>query len=220
MPREWALEAAIDDALARRIDGPVLLVEPADNIGGGAPGDCTSILRAMLRRRLDRAAVVICDPAAVAALDGLAAGATARLAIGGSSSLDPGPVDLAVELVSRSDGRFTLEDRQSHLAASQGVYIDMGPSATVRAGGVWILLTSRKMPPFDLGQLRSQGIVPEAMAFIGVKAAVAHRRAYDPIAGASYWVATPGPCPSDLTTLPYRRIRRPIFPLDPPWRPA
>ncbi|GAB4183144.1 MAG: M81 family metallopeptidase [Thalassobaculales bacterium] len=220
VPREWALEAAIDDALARRVDGPVLLVEPADNIGGGAPGDCTSILRAMLRRRLDRAAVVICDPAAVAALDGLAAGATARLAIGGSSSLDPGPVDLAVELVSRSDGRFTLEDRQSHLAASQGVHIDMGPSATVRAGGVWILLTSRKMPPFDLGQLRSQGIVPEAMAFIGVKAAVAHRRAYDPIAGASYWVATPGPCPSDLTTLPYRRIRRPIFPLDPPWRPA
>jgi microcystin degradation protein MlrC len=96
----------------------------------------------------------------------------------------------------------------------------MGPCATVRAGGVSILLTSRKTPPFDLGQLRSQGIVPEALAFIGVKAAVAHRRAYDRIAGASYWVSTPGPCASDLTRLPYRRIRRPIFPLDPPWRPA
>ena len=96
----------------------------------------------------------------------------------------------------------------------------MGPCATVRAGGVSILLTSRKTPPFDLGQLRSQGIAPETLAFIGVKAAVAHRRAYDPIAGASYTVSTPGPCASDLTRLPFRHIRRPIFPLDPPWRPA
>ena len=35
-----------------RIDGPAVLVEPADNIGGGAPGDCTAILRAMLARGL------------------------------------------------------------------------------------------------------------------------------------------------------------------------
>ncbi len=84
-----------------------------------------------------------------------------------------------------------------------------------------ILVTSLKTAPFDLGQLRSQGIImPEELAFIGVKAAVAHRRAYDRLGGRSYWVRTPGPCPSDLTALPYRRIRRPIFPLDPPWRPA
>ena len=201
--------------------GPVVLVEPADNIGGGAPGDCTTVLRAFLRRGLDRAAVVIADAEAVEALDGIGPGERATLAVGGKRSrLDPGPVTVEAELVSRSDGRFTLEDRQSHLAASQGARIEMGPCATVRAGGVWILLTSRKTPPFDLGQLRSQGIVPEALAFIGVKAAVAHRRAYDRIAGASYWVSTPGPCASDLTRLPYRRIRRPIFPLDPPWRPA
>jgi microcystin degradation protein MlrC len=92
----------------------------------------------------------------------------------------------------------------------------MGPSAVVRVGeGITVLLTSRKTPPFDLGQLRSQGIVPEELALIGVKAAVAHRRAYDPIAAKSYTVTTPGPCTSDLTRLPYRRIRRPVFPLDP-----
>jgi microcystin degradation protein MlrC len=65
--------------------------------------------------------------------------------------------------------------------------------------------------------LRSQGIVPEQLAFIGVKAAVAHRR--PTIRSPAQAVSTPGPCPSDLTTLPYRHIRRPIFPLDPPWRP-
>ncbi len=106
------------------------------------------------------------------------------------------------------------------MAAAAGVNIEMGPCATVRAGGVTILVTSLKTAPFDLGQLRSQGIVPEELAFIGVKAAVAHRRAYDRLGGRSYWVRTPGPCPSDLTALPYRRIRRPSLPLDPPWRPA
>jgi microcystin degradation protein MlrC len=47
-----------------------------------------------------------------------------------------------------------------------------------------------------------------------VKAGVGHRRAYDPIAAASYTVLTPGTNISDLRTLPFRRIHRPIFPLD------
>ena len=90
----------------------------------------------------------------------------------------------------------------------------MGRSAVVRHRGTTILLTSRRTPPFDLGQLRSQGIEPTRCKVIGVKAAVAHRRAYDPIAAASFTVTTPGPCTSDPTRLPYTRIRRPIFPLD------
>ena len=203
--------------------GPVVIVEPADNIGGGAPGDCTAVLRAFLRRGSTHAAVVIADAAAVAGARRDARpgeqGDASRSAARAAGSI-PARSRSTRSSSRRSDGRFTLEDRQSHLAASQGVHIDMGPCATVRAGGIRILLTSRKTPPFDLGQLRSQGIVPEELSFIGVKAAVAHRRAYDRIAGASYTVTTPGPCTSDLTRLPYRRIRRPIFPLDPPWRPA
>jgi microcystin degradation protein MlrC len=66
----------------------------------------------------------------------------------------------------------------------------------------------------DLGQLRSQGIIPESLFVIGVKAAVAHRRAYDPIAKASFPIDTPGPCSSNLKTLPFRHIKRPIYPLD------
>jgi microcystin degradation protein MlrC len=220
IPSEWDLEAAIDDAIAHPPAGPVILVEPADNIGGGAPGDCTSILRSFVRRKLQKAALVINDPAAVQALQGLKPGARATIRLGGSSRLDPGPFEIEVELVALSDGRFRLEDTRSHMAASVGVNVEMGPCATLRCGGTTILVTSRKTAPFDLGQLRSQGIVPEELAFVGVKAAVAHRRAYDRIGGRSYWVGTPGPCPGDLTTLPYRHIRRPVFPLDPPWRPA
>jgi microcystin degradation protein MlrC len=211
-------ERSVDDVLSEILPvrrGPVLLVEPADNIGGGAPGDGTAILRALLRYRAENAGVIINDAATVDALNGAAIGDSATLMVGGKGSpLDEGPVEVEATILSRSDGRFTLEDRNSHLAAMQGVNVDMGPCAVVRVEGVTILLTSRKTPPFDLGQWRSQGVEPSTLSIIGVKAAVAHRRAYDSIAAASYWVRTPGPCASDLSMLPYRRVRRPIFPLD------
>ncbi len=53
------------------------------------------------------------------------------------------------------------------------------------------------------------------MKIIGVKAAVAHQRAYDPITRASYFVETPGPCSSRLENFSYRLLTRPVFPLDP-----
>jgi microcystin degradation protein MlrC len=211
-------EHDVDEVLAAirpGAPGPVLLIEPADNIGGGAPGDCTDVLRALLRHDIENAGIVLDDAAAVAALADARIGETRLMALGGRGSrLDPGPVELEVTLVSRSDGRFTLEDRQSHLAASVGVSVKMGPTAIVRHRGITIMLTSRKTPPFDLGQWRSQGIDPESLAVIVVKAAVAHRRAYDPIAAASFTLRTRGPCTSDLHALPYTKLRRPIFPLD------
>jgi microcystin degradation protein MlrC len=216
--RGLADERTVDEVLSEILPvrrGPVLLVEPADNIGGGAPGDGTAILRALLRHRAENAAVIINDASAVGLLQNVPLGGSTRLSIGGKGwPLDEGPVAATGVLLSRSDGRFTLEDRRSHLAAMQGIHVDMGPCAVVRVDGVTILLTSRRTPPFDLGQWRSQGIEPSSLAIIAVKAAVAHRQAYDPITAASYRVLTPGPCASDLRTLPYRRVRRPIFPLD------
>ena len=49
---------------------------------------------------------------------------------------------------------------------------------------------------------------------MGVKGAIAFRQAYDKIMATLHTVATGGPCTSDLTKLPYTRLRRPIFPLD------
>lgn len=194
---------------------PIVVVEPSDNIGGGAPGDGTGLLRALVANDLQNAAVCLCDPAAVAALKHVQLGERVMLPLGGKGSrLDEGPLPLEVELVSRSDGRFELEDRQSHLATMYGIHFNMGPSAVVRHGGITILLTSIKTPPFDLGQWRSQGIEPTKLAVIGVKAAVAHRRAYDPIAARMLWVDTPGPCRSDLGKLPFQHTRRPVYPLD------
>jgi microcystin degradation protein MlrC len=194
---------------------PIIVAEPSDNIGGGAPGDGVDLLRALVAADIQNAAVAINDPAAVASLASLRPGESRVLSIGRRSrTFGDGPFEALFEFVSRSDGKFTLEDPNSHLASMSGNHFDMGPCAVVRHGGVTILLTSRKTPPFDLGQWRSQGIVPESMDVIAVKAAVAHRRVYDPIARAHYSVETPGPCSSNLTTFPFRHVRRRIFPLD------
>ncbi len=200
-------------ALAPLPSGLTVLVEPSDNIGGGAPGDGTGLLRALLARGFSNAAVAINDPSAVCALRDVPIGGHALLSIGGKGSrLDAGPLELEVELVSRRSGRFELEDKNSHLASMCGDVFDMGDCAVVRHSGVTILLTSVKTPPFDLGQWHSQGVDPRALSFIGVKAAVAHRRAYDPIAAQMLWVDTPGPCSSNLAALPYQHAlfaRRP-----------
>jgi len=198
-----------------RPKGPVLLVEPADNIGGGAPGDGTDVMRALLKYDVEGAGVAIADAESVAALKDVPIGGKITLPIGGKGSpLDPGPVTLEVELISRSDGVFELEDKNSHLVGSLGKIIHMGPCAVVRHKGLTILLTSKKLPPFDLGQWRSQGINPEDLSMIGIKAAVGHRVAYGKIASGEFTVNTSGPCTSDLTRLPYTKLRRPVFPLD------
>ena len=195
--------------------GLTVLVEPSDNIGGGAPGDGTGLLRALIEHGIRNAAICIHDPEAVQNLGSFPIGAKTTLPIGGRGSrLDAGPLTLEVELLRRGDGKFELEDKQSHLASMSGDRFDMGRCAVVRHGGLTILLTSRATPPFDLGQWRSQGIEPASLSVIAVKAAVAHRRAYDPIAARMLWVDTPGPCTGNLRSLPWRRIQRPIFPLD------
>jgi microcystin degradation protein MlrC len=211
---EWKISDALDQ-IAQQKKFPAILVEPADNIGGGAPGDATFILRALLERPLGRAGAIINDPATVEILNKFSPGEKAYISLGGKGSrLDLGPVELEVTLERLTDGRFELEDKQSHLASMSGSTIEMGPCAVVRKDSMTILITSIATPPFDLGQWTSQGIDPSKLEIIGVKAAVGHRRSYDPITRSTFTVQTSGPCSSDLRSLPYRKIRRPIFPLD------
>lgn len=211
-------EASIEEVFTELLANPTgltVLVEPSDNIGGGAPGDGTGLLRALVKYAIPNAAMAINDPVAVQKLSHQKPGARIALPIGGHSSrLDEGPLMLDVELIRLGDGQFELEDKQSHLASMYGDRFNMGPCAIVCYGELTILLTSHKTPPFDLGQWRSQGLEPTKFSVIAVKAAVAHRQAYDAIADRMLWVSTPGPCTSNLALLPYQKIKRPIYPLD------
>jgi microcystin degradation protein MlrC len=198
--------------------GPYVVVEPADNIGGGAPGDSTSVLRAFLRHGVENCAVAIADPDCVRSDRGRQARRQVRtLSIGGKGSRARPRDRSSSKATFVSAQRRRLRTRGPATATSRhrrASRLQHGAERSwSQANGVTILLSSRKTPPFDLGQLRSQGIIPEDLSVIGVKAAVAHRRAYDKIAKGSYTVTTPGPCTSALKTLPYQRLRKPVFPI-------
>jgi microcystin degradation protein MlrC len=109
-----------------------------------------------------------------------------------------------------ADGRFVY--RGSYMT---GQVREMGRTAVVETAGIHLVLTERKTMPFDAEQLRSVGITPERCRAIVVKSATAWRAAYVDMAGLVLEVDTPGICTTDLARLPYRHLRRPIYPLDP-----
>ncbi|NDV00249.1 M81 family metallopeptidase [Pseudoroseicyclus tamaricis] len=208
----YPAEASLADALAEADalppgEGPVLLIEPADNIGGGTPGDATGVLGPLLETGRTGIVAMICDPESVAACRAAGLGAEVDLMVGGKTDDQHGsPVPFAGQVRTLTDGRFELENKQSHAASMGGALIDMGPSAVVENGQAVILLTSIKTAPMDLGQLHSQGIAPEEAAYIVIKAAVSHKAAYDAIARAQIYVDSVGLCTSNLTRLPYRKL--------------
>jgi microcystin degradation protein MlrC len=92
----------------------------------------------------------------------------------------------------------------------------MGQTALVELpGGNLIVLNSLRHPPFSLGQLTCLGIDPKRMRIIVVKAAIAYKAAYAPIAGTIIEVDTPGLTAVNPARFEYKHIRRPMFPLDP-----
>lgn len=198
--------------LQEHSEGPVLLVEPSDNVGAGAAGDATRVLRALVERGVPDAGVVINDPETVANLGDAEPGERRSVEIGGrSGQIGSEPLPLVVEVVSRSDGRFQPENREGCPVSGE---VQMGPCAVVRHGDVRVLLTSNKTPPCDLAQWRSQGVDPEGLFVVAVKAATEHRRAYLPVAMAGYVLDLPGPCAEDLGRLSFENVSRPIYPLD------
>jgi microcystin degradation protein MlrC len=206
-----------------QLDGLTLLVEPSDNVGGGAPGSGITMLRVLIEAGYTNVGVCLWDPAAVVAASQAKIGDAMTLELGGlGSSLFEPPLTLRCELLHFGDGEFELEDKKSHLASSVGSRFDMGQIAVVRAtdpgkpgGEATVLLTTRRTPPMDLGPWRHVGFDPESFSIMVIKAAVSHRQAYDPIAKRQLWVDTPGPCSSRLESFPFKNITRPIFPLDP-----
>ena len=192
---------------------PVILVDSADNIGGGTPGDGTDALRAMLDFGVNDGAIVLADAAAVAACIEAGVGMEISLDVGGKSDRWHGePVAVNGKVIALSDGVFKPELADNHFASFYGDRVRMGRCAWLRADGVNILLTARKTPPMDLNQLRHIGIVPEAQQMIVVKSAVAYRAAYMPIAGAVIEMDTAGLCSAYLSRFPYRHVSRPVYP--------
>lgn len=201
------------DAVARAIaypEGPVVLVDVGDNIGGGTPGDATVILAELLRQGAREATIVLNDPEAVQAAFAAGVGGTITREVGGKVDRlhgDPVPVSGQVRLL--YDGRWTHEGPEN-----AGVPVNNGPVAVVRVDGVNLILTTAKTAPGDLQQLKSAGIDPTRQHILVAKSAVRWRGGYQPITKHHIDVDTPGLGSVNLASFPFTAIRRPIFPLD------
>jgi microcystin degradation protein MlrC len=214
LPQFLPPEEAVAQALAQP-GGPIILVDSADNIGGGTPGDGAEALRAMLAADVQEGTIVLADPAAVAVCWAAGEGAEVSLPVGGKADHWHGePVAVTGTVRALSHGTFQCELPDNHFASFFGQTIHMGRTAWLRVAGVNIILTERKIPPFDLAQLRGVGVIPEQQKMIVVKSAVAYRAAYLPIAAGVIEMDTPGLGSANLSRFPYRHLARPIFPLD------
>jgi microcystin degradation protein MlrC len=206
---------SIADAVAQAVqvsEGPIVLADGSDNMGSGCPTDGTVLLRALLDAGVKGAVVAaIADPEAVAQAMAAGIGSTVTLAVGGRTDHKHGdPINLKGRVSVISDGRFVNKGPWG-----KGAKVDMGPTVVFDCDGVEVVITQRRIQPSDPEAFRSLGIEPLDRRVLVVKSAVNFRAAFQPIARQILEVETPGIGSPLLHTFDYRRVRRPIFPLDP-----
>ena len=204
---------SVDEAVQRAMESdeePVILVDVADNIGGGSPGDGTVLLEKLLAAKAQDTVVTIADAEAVTqAIDaGITSNVTLRVG-GKTDSMHGAPIQVRGRVRLISSGEYV--HKGSYMT---GTTMRMGHTVVLDCDGLDLVLMERKTMPFDAQQLRSLGIEPADKKIIVVKSAIAWQAAYGDIAREIIYVDTPGICTANLKTLPYKNVRRPIFPLD------
>jgi len=203
----------VEEAMRRAMEareGPVILVDGADNIGGGAPGDGTVLLRELLAQGAKGAVVTIADREAVAQAMEAGVGQEVELLVGGKTDdLHGEPVAVKGRVHLISEGSYTRKGPYM-----TGERADMGRTVVLHCEGMNLVLMEKKTPPFDAEHLHSLGIEPSEARIIVVKSAIAWRAAFGSMANEVIDVDTPGLCSIHLEHFPYRKIRRAIFPLD------
>jgi microcystin degradation protein MlrC len=192
-------------------DKPLVIADYTDNPGGGGYGDATALLAGLIAADLpDVVLHAIYDPEAVQ--QGLAAGiGRTTLTFGGKTdpSLGGGPLTLDGEITCITNGKFIAWGPMGG-----GVARDYGPSLVFRVGGVDIVLITNSGQTNDLGQLTSLGIDPTRYRTVAVKSMHHFRAAFAPIARAVVVVDTGALCAERYSEAMFRRVRRPIHPLD------
>lgn len=204
-------EKAIRQAL-KSPSGPVVLSESSDSTGSGSPGDSTGVLKHLLRAKLtESACIFLVDPHAVGAAHKAGIGKTVKLRIGGGFDLQNSkPVAVTARVRMLSDGRWTPRAP----GYNPGIEQSMGRAAVLEVGHVNILTAERSTMTVDPELFRSHGLDPAYMKIVVVKSPNGFRSAYQSIAAEMIVVDTPGFSTANLRSLPFRRVPRPIDPLD------
>lgn len=205
--QEVKVEQAIRLAMEAK-EGPIILVEASDNVGGGAPADGTHLLPDLLELPF-QSLIVIRDREAVSIACERGVGNDISCAIGGKSdSLHGEPVHIDGRIKLLFDGMY--KHRGPYM---KGTVAYMGKTAVIEVNQVTVVLTEERVPPWDIGHVESIGLNPADFHLIVVKSAVAWMSAFGPIAKQVIEVDTPGCCTASLQHLTYHHVPQSVFPL-------
>lgn len=215
------LEASVSRARQLGAPGqlPVVLLDHYDNCASGGTMDTTDTLREIIRQDLDDVVFFgIYDPDAVAQAVEAGVGATVTLSIGAKLPMPQLPVASAPLTVTGvvqtiSSGKFRLKG-----GLTPGLQIFMGRTVVLDTGKVQIVLLSRHIEPTAQEMLQVLGIDPARKQFVAIKSRVHWRADLGKIAREIVECAGVGVCTSDYGQLTFRKVRRPVFPLDPELR--
>ncbi len=208
----------LDEAVARARDleeGPVLLLDHADNTGSGGTQDVMTVIAEVIRQDLaDVAVAAVWDPDAVAEMRRAGVGATVTLRLGGKTDMpsigmtgEPLTVTGTVKVL--TNGEWTVRGPMYH-----GLKVFMGPTAVLDTGKVEIVVVSRHHEPWDQGVFTSVGIDPAWKKYLVLKSRIHYRAGFAPIARHTITCDGHGVTTSDNALLTFENVRRPIYPLD------
>jgi microcystin degradation protein MlrC len=215
-PLEQSLRRAAD--LSGR---PVVLLDHYDNCASGGTMDTMKVLGGILDAGLeDVAAFAVFDPAAVELMKRAGIGARVTLQLGGKLDMPALGLKGRPREITGKVKRIVGGTYRNEGPMARGELADMGPSAVLDTGKVEIAVISRHVEPHDIGSFRALGIEPEKKRYVMLKSRVHWRAGLGPVAKAVVECAGEGVCTSDYSQLQFRRVRRPVYPLDPETPPS
>lgn len=190
--------------------GLIILSDTGDSVYGGAPGDSTCILKALLEQKIPCIALLpMIDPQAVEAALAAGVGSEITLSLGGKvDNQFSQPVEVTGQVTAISQG-VTV-----HLP-ERGV-CDIGRTALLAVGQVRIVLLELRTFAINHPILYTHlGLEIEAASMVVVKTA-SNFQFFERWRTGLIRVDSPGMTQSDLTAFPWKRIPRPMFPFDGP----
>jgi microcystin degradation protein MlrC len=208
----------LDEAIAKAKTGeanaakPLVIADYSDNPGSGAYGDATNLLKAVLDADLQNVGFhAICDPQAVLQAQAAGGGNRVTLKLGGKTdpTMGGGLLEVTGHVVAITDGSFI-----AYGPMGGGARRNYGLSLLLRVGGVEIIVISHNGQATDLGQFTSLGVDPTRKSTLIVKSMQHFRAAFEPIAREVLEVDTGALSTRNFKERPYKKVRRPIWPLD------
>ncbi len=215
--REAPLQASLDEArqaAERPGDGPVLLLDHGDNCMSGGTCDTVDVLRAVLAAGMTGiVAGPICDPEVVAEMTDAGIGAQMSVRLGNKVPLEGFPANPPLEL----SGTVAFTGQGRYVVSGPiytGQTCDMGRAAVLHLDGATVLVTERPHEPWDLGVFKCAGIDPIAARFLILKSRMYCRPVFEPLSRAVVECASAGITSSNLGLFDFRKLERPIYPMD------